>query len=302
MRPKKSFSRIAIMAGALMITTAITSCDSDTLNPRLAKNALEKEAMFADSSCVKSFTTGFYEVNPAQLRQLQQLQKAGMIDVTFKSVVEKKKVSNYSYWSGYTTASQDVEHTFATVSLTDAASRYVVSHVVSHREDQEKDLKLRGGVAEEPTPDYILSNNDLAIGADIEDVVKETAAAEEEVVESADTAASAVAAKSDVVEKKEPSSPADGGEYEAMLAKVDTKAYDMLLGKFELVKVKEVFCPENMKENGVGSCSYIYRFVDKTPFGHVFKAPESGKLMTGKASFCRYIDMGWAVQHNTPEE
>ena len=300
MRPKKGFSRIAIMAGALMITSALTSCDSDTLNPRLAKNALQKEAMFADSSCVKSFTTGFYEVNPAQLRQLQQLQKAGMVELKLTSVVEKKKVSNYSYWSGYTTASQDVEHTFATVSLTDAATRYVVNHVVTRREDQEKDLKLREGVAGDPVPDYVLSDNDLAIESDVEEMVVETAAAEEEVIASADTVAQSDVPVAASVDKKDAAVPAN--DYEAMLAKVDTKTHDMLLGKFELVKVKEVFCPENMKENGVGSCAYIYRFVDKTPFGHVFKAPESGKLMTGKATFSRYIDMGWTVQHNNPDE
>lgn len=293
MKPKKSIARIAMIAGAIMITTAVTSCGSDTLNPRQAKSALEKEAMFSDSSCVKSFNTGFYEVNPTQLTQLKQLRDAGMIDLTTSTVVEKKKVSSYSYWSGYTSAMQDVEHTFANVSLTDAAKKYAVSHVARYRDDIEKDLKLREGITPAPTPDYILSNNDLNTGADIEEIVTETAEAEEEVA-----AADTIAAD---VEQPAVKEPATVSSYDAALSKVSIETHEMLLGKFELVKVTEVFCPENMKENGVGSCSYIYRFVDKTPFGHVFDAPEEGTLNQGKATFRRYVDMGWLVEHNNPE-
>lgn len=293
MKPKKSISRIAMIAGAIMITTAVTSCGSDTLNPRQAKSALEKEAMFSDSSCVKSFNTGFYEVNPAQLNQLKQLRDAGMIDLTTSSVIEKKKVNVYSYWSGYTSELQNVEHTFANVTLTDAARKYEVSHVVRFRDDIEKDLKLREGIISEPTPDYILSNNDLNTGAGIEEIVAETADAEEEVAAATDSVseASQPAAKPQVTVS----------DYENALSKVSAETHEMLLGKYELVKVTEVFCPENMKENGVGSCSYIYRFIDKTPFGHVFDAPETGKLSQGHATFRRYVDMGWIVEQNNPE-
>lgn len=293
MKPKKSIARIAMIAGAIMITTAVTSCGSDTLNPRQAKSALEKEAMFSDSSCVKSFNTGFYEVNPTQLNQLKQLRDAGMIDLTISSVMEKKKVSAYSYWSGYTPELQNVEHTFANVTLTDAARKYEVSHVVRFRDDIEKDLKLREGIISEPTPDYILSNNDLNTGADIEEIVAETAAAEENVAEATDS----------VSEASQPAAKAQAtvSDYENALSKVSTETHEMLLGKYELVKVTEVFCPENMKENGLGSCAYIYRFVDKTPFGHVFDTPETGKLSQGHATFRNYVDMGWIVEQNNPE-
>lgn len=188
---------------------------------------------------------------------------------------------------------QDVEHTFANVSLTDAAKKYAVSHVARYRDDIEKDLKLREGITPAPTPDYILSNNDLNTGADIEEIVTETAEAEEEVA-----AADTIAAD---VEQPAVKEPATVSSYDAALSKVSIETHEMLLGKFELVKVTEVFCPENMKENGVGSCSYIYRFVDKTPFGHVFDAPEEGTLNQGKATFRRYVDMGWLVEHNNPE-
>lgn len=290
MRPKKSFTRIPLIVGTLLMATAITSCDNDTLTPRLAKKALEKEAMFADSSCVKSFNTGFYEVNPSELAKLKQLHDAGMIELATNAVVEKKEVSNYNYWSGYTTASQNVEHIFATVSLTEAAKKYEVHHVVKQRDDNEKDLELAKGHTVEPTPEYMMSNNDLDTGDDIEEIVKSTAEAEEKI---ADNTVTNTGAKTGQPAATPSSTPLSS--YESALAKSAIKTHDMLLGNFELVKVKEVFCPEDMKENGIGSCSYIYRFVNKTPFGHVFGAPEANKLTTGHATFRNYVDMGWLV-------
>lgn len=238
MRPKKSFTRIPLIVGTLLMATAITSCDNDTLTPRLAKKALEKEAMFADSSCVKSFNTGFYEVNPSELAKLKQLHDAGMIELATNAVVEKKEVSNYNYWSGYTTASQNVEHIFATVSLTEAAKKYEVHHVVKQRDDNEKDLELAKGHTVEPTPEYMMSNNDLDTGDDIEEIVKSTAEAEEKI---ADNTVTNTGAKTGQPAATPSSTPLSS--YESALAKSAIKTHDMLLWKLRAGKSERSILP-----------------------------------------------------------
>ena len=49
------------------------------------------------------------------------------------------------------------------------------------------------------------------------------------------------------------------------------------------------------EEEGKGTCKYIYKFVDKTPFGYVFDAPSEGWLSQSSATLRHYQDLGWVV-------
>lgn len=113
----------SIIAACCLLGGILTSCDSDTLSPRLAKKALQKEAILRDSSAVATFHTGFYEINESEGDQLAQLQAAGMISFNTETIIEKKKKSTYDFWTGYRYYTVDVTHTFATVELTEKGAK-----------------------------------------------------------------------------------------------------------------------------------------------------------------------------------
>lgn len=280
----------AIIAACCLFGSIFTSCDSDTLSPRLAKKALKKEAMFRDSSAVELFHTGFYEINESEGKQLAQLQAAGVVTFKTETIIEKKKKSTYDFWTGYRYYTIDVPHTFATVELTNEGKKYEVTRPVIYREDVEKDLRLHEK-SEEEMPDYMAAT----MQKEAPDKEVKPAAADSVVVDTAATEiAEAVPAQTDREKPEKPDSP-EIDQYELTIARVNRIPHNMLSGKWELVKVKEVFCPEEYAKTGKGSCKFIIEFTDKTPFGYVLGAPEQHKRTLLDASLTHYNDVGWVV-------
>lgn len=281
-------SGLAVLSGLLLAVSGgmLTSCDSDTLSARLAKKALNKEAALRDSSQCVSFTTGYYEVDDAEITRLKQLQNAKMVTCKVETVIEKKRRSRYNWYSGYTYYYEDVEHKFAEVALTEEGLKYKVYRRVVMREDLEDLLKIYDETGEE-VPGYMTVNDapaaqEAAPAAPVEEeaVADSATVAEEEPVEE-------VAPAEEPAEEKSP--------YEKALDKVNRETHDMLAGRIKIEKVIEVYCPEEMKKNGKGACRFVYEFVDKTPFGFVLGAPEQNKRKIGKATLVHYQDKGWLV-------
>ncbi len=255
---------VAVMGGVL-----ITSCDDEQLTKRLAKNALEEHAQFRDSSMTVSFSTGYYEVDETGREQLLRLQKAEMVTCKFDTVIEKRR--HYSWYDGETF--EDVPHAFATVAFTEKGQKYVVTNKPMMREDQEEDMKLLEGNKELQLPDYMTA----IIAAATAPEKTETSAPEP------------------VEEDFTPAPAEPKTAYELAREKANAVQHDMLAGYVEIVKVKEVFCPEEMRKNGKGNCIAICEFVDRTPFGWVLGNMREGQRALVKANLVHYEDMGWVV-------
>lgn len=274
---------------AMVASVSLTSCgDSEVLTKGDAKSAIKKDPAFRDSSYTATFNTGYYEVNENDITTLKQLEKAGVITVKLTNVIEKKRQYSYSYWSGRTSYTVDVEHTFAQVDFTEAGWKYVVWNRPRLREDVEKDLKLNEKDTEEMLPDFMNVEVTDAVAEVEEPVVADTT------MVAADTVAVEEAVVQEVVEEvAEPASEID--PYEAATSGINIKAWDVMLGKIKVVKAKEIFCPAEDAEKGTGTCTFIVEFYDKTPFGWVNKAPANGSRIQLKATLTRYNDMGWVV-------
>ncbi len=276
-------SSLAVLSGLLLTVSGgmLTSCDSDTLSARLAKNALCKESSFRDSSQCVTLNTGYYEVDEAEITRLKQLQNAKMVTCKIETVIEKKKQSRYNWYSGYTYYYEDVEHQFAEVTLTKEGLKYKVYQPVTMREDLEELLKANEK-PEEETPDYM--------------TVKESTTVQNESSAPEVPADSAAVIEEEPVETPPAETPSEEkSAYDKALEKANREYHEMLAGRLEVVKVIEVYCPEEMQKNGKGTCKFVYEFVDKTPFGYVLGAPEQHKRHIGKATLTHYEDKGWIV-------
>lgn len=282
---KKVFALIAATA----VVMGLTSCDDSVLSASSAKKALKKEAFFSKDYAVKTFETGFYEVDTDKLNDLAKLQAAGVITFTTETVKYRMRRSHYDFWKGYTYYYIDGESIFATVDFTDEGRKYVVDEPVTMREDVYKDLKANINY-EERVPDYMSAvyTGQIA-GATVEDV--------EVTVDSIVADSVAVAEDATVIEESSPIPVNDDPEaaYRAALERVAIVGNNVRLGQYAIEKVKEVRCTPEQAKNGDGSCVAIITFKDKTPFGFVLGAPLEGYLTSGKVQFKYYNDIGWVV-------
>ena len=293
----KNFFKSLSVAVLIAMTAAasLTSCgDSEVLTKGDAKSAIKKDPAFRDSSYTTTFNTGYYEVSEDGILSLKQLEKAGVITLKLTNVIEKKREYSYSYWSGRTSYTVDVEHTFAQVDFTEAGWKYVVWKRPTLREDVEKDLKLDEKATEEVLPDFM--NVDVVSESVVEEPVAEATVVEEAAV--ADTTVADSVAVEEVAQEviEEVTAPAvEVDPYEAAISGINIRSWDVMLGKIKVIKAKEIFCPAEDAEKGTGSCSFIVEFYDKTPFGWINEAPADGSCIQLKASLTRYNDMGWVV-------
>ena len=69
----------------------------------------------------------------------------------------------------------------------------------------------------------------------------------------------------------------------------------VIVGEWDLVTAKEVYCPEEYQKVGKGECKIILEFVDKTPFGYAMGVKKEGFRVVEKMSFKRYEDLGWVL-------
>lgn len=285
---------------ALLVTSAmvmsLSSCGDDSvLSSSSAKKALKKEAIFAEDFATVKFNTGYYEVSESQLTELQQLKAAGMITLTSETVIEKVQKRNYSYWSGYTYYNVDKTHIFASVQLTEEGKKLEIAEPTTQRADVIKDFKDNKDY-EEVVPDYMNNYETTNPTPATEQAAPVEEVAEEEVVAADSTVAVVEEEVAEVVPDPQPVKADPNAAYNAALAKVNTEEHNMLLGRYELKKVKEVLCTEDMAKNGTGKCMAIITFRDKTPFGYVYGAPKQDYLSAYNVSFIHYQDLGWTVK------
>ena len=283
----------AVIVSALLVF-GLTSCDDSVLSKSSAKKALKKEAVFDPDFATAEFSTGYYEVDEDDLNNLARLKAAGMVNYSTETVIEKVTRRDYSYWSGTYYYTVDVEHTFANVSLTEEGLKYVIEEPTRHREDLIKDLKANKDY-EEAVPDYMKAIHQKEVAPAAQKPAAKAAEAP-----ATDTVVVDTVVEETVVEEPKPQQAKQKADnpnraYEAATAKVNRETHNMLLGHYELEKVKEVRCSDEMAKNGVGECMFLYTFKDKTPFGFVLGAPAQDYVNTAKANFIYYQDLGWVA-------
>lgn len=293
---------------SLVLFVGLASCSGDgkPLTASAAKSALKKEAFFAKDSQVREFETGYQEVTEEYLNSLAQLQAAGVIEYTVETAIEKYEESRGNWWSGYSKVTLERTHYFADVKLTKEGEKLVVEEPTTMRADEKKDFEINKDY-EEKIPEY-MSAYDKTVGTapESEEPEEEVVAAVEEEVEVVEDSYYADTVVAEAVEETPAPAPAKpkakpaekanpNADYEAKLDKVNTTTVNVLLGHFEIVKVKEVLCTEDMFKAGHGSCTLLFKFVDKTPFGFVFGAPQENFVMSEKVDFRLYQDLGWVT-------
>lgn len=272
-----------------------TSCDSDELSPRLAKKALQDSPELRDSCLTRTFNTGYYEIEADDTVKLGQLQRAGVITYTTETVVEKKTRYRYS-WYGSSSYTENVDHIFATVELTEQGKKLEVANKPQLRSVYEKALGLFDKKKEIEEPAYM-----SAMAAEKAKKAEKSETNEPESDEYATEDSVAVdtfAVEEDYDEPVTEPTPAatKTDPYDEACSRVNMVQHEMLLGKIEIVKVIDVFCPEEYKKSGAGECNFVYEITELTPFAWVYCDQEqlqTRKLATAK--FKHTVDQGWYV-------
>lgn len=295
-----SKTKAMLLCSALTICgITFTSCDSDQLSKRLAEKALEKTPELRDSSMVVEFNTGYYEVKGAEFKRLKQLQAAKMITAQFETIIETRKERRYDWWSGPYYVTRDVEHIFAKVAFTEEGKKLVVANPPKMREDEEKDLRIfdKEYQNEETEPEY------MKISVD-EPKSSKTSTTEQS--ESGENSASeqsenSLSSDSSEVAAAEQNTETGKSAYDIACERTQKDRHYVMIGKLKIYKVKEVFCPEEMQKNGIGTCTFIVEFTDKNPFAWVYygKYLKNGERTIRTAELKHYDDMGWLVTKMT---
>lgn len=247
--------------------SVLVSCNDNVLSKRLARNAIEREAMFRDSSQVVKFDVGYYEIRPEMREALDTLVALGVINCKVEEVVEHRRFEKYTWWEGTKVYYKDVTHYFADVSLTESGEAYMVSDPPITRLGDDFTL----------SDSLLLSENSLFVQTD-----DETAADSVGAIEAPEN-------DTDTVEK------AKQNAYAVALDKVRYTSYWMLAGFYRVDKVGEVFCPPEYAKEGRGVCRFICRFTGLSPFGRVMTSHKEGETRKGRATLLHYLDEGWVV-------
>lgn len=299
---KRYMNKFILSIALCVSVVALPSCsgEGEPLSASTAKSALKKEAIFAKDSQVKTFEIGYQEVSEEYLNTLAKLKAAGVINFSVEQATETIERREYSYWSGYYYTTYEVNHFFADVQLTESGKKFIIEEPTTVRADL-KEYVLANENYEEKIPEYMSANYNAPSSDKVSD--KAVAVEEETVVEEMDTVV-AVTEEVDIIsEPEKPKAQATAKKnlneaYEAMCTKINTNTVNVLLGRYELIKVKDVLCTENMFKDGKGSCTVYMKFVDKTPFGFVLGAPSEGYVGNVKINFIHYQDSGWVVAGN----
>lgn len=216
-------SRLTFIAPLFFLAAIFGACSrSNTLTPETALKAVEEAPMFSADACVKSFRTGSYSVGSPELEALRTLATGGFITLTEHSTTDSL--------------------TAVSVELTPEGLRYQAE-------------------GSSYIPDAILSDNDLATGADVEAMVQSTAAAEES-VEAPDKA-------------------------------LTQEVHKMIIGRFVPGKVEEI-TPDS-SDPSHAEVVFTYRFTDPTPFGAVLGTPAIDHLRQGTLTL-RHTEAGWTAE------
>jgi hypothetical protein len=266
---------------------AFTSCDNTVLTASLAENAMKKDQFWENPVLLSQFKVGYYEVDATEIKQLQQLQAAGMITFTAEQAIEARR--EYSWRSGY--YYEYIDHFFANVALTEEGQKYVFTDEIKKgRKDIAEDLNL--DAKPEAVPEYMttypevkftLLKPDPRVGSKTtdEEPVAEPLYKDESYFE---------------IDDEPIDAPNEPSAYSKAKAKVNEETVSVIIGEYDIVKAKEVYCPEEYVKVGKGECKVVIEFADKTPFGFVLGSPAEGSRDIKKIELKRYEDLGWVVE------
>ena len=264
------------------IMALFTSCDDTVLTAGSAKDAVKKDAYWDNPVETRSFSVGYYEVEESDITALQQLQAAGVITLSVDKAVEaRKRWRSVEYYNHY----------FAKVALTEKGQKYVLTEEVKKGR---KDLleELEDNDKEESLPKYMKEYAAVKINMLLPDpsANEEVGEIAEDDAEYADYSSSSTSRRS-----SSNSTPEEPSAYEKAKAKVSSENVTVIVGEWDLVTAKEVYCPEEYQKVGKGECKIILEFVDKTPFGYAMGVKKEGFRVVEKMSFKRYEDLGWVL-------
>ncbi|MGN1376269.1 MAG: hypothetical protein ACI4V5_06920 [Prevotella sp.] len=296
---KKSYLYLVI--AALIALTTFTSCDNTVLTSSLAEDAVEKDVFWDDPQETRVLYVGYFEIDKEDLVPYQQMKAAGLVTFTIEKIVEKKVRYNYSYWYGRTSYTTDEDHYFINVKLTEEGKKYVINDeegkIRKGRKDFIKDMRLEDKElnADEELPGYMTNYEAVKIGN--EEIAAASVQAPKKDVEK-NSADSAVVDSIAAEEMQPDETQQKGSAYDVALAKVKKEEVKIILGEWDLVKCKSVYCPEEWAKIGKGSCEIIIEFKKKTPFGFIYGAPKNKSRKAVNINLIRYEDLGWVVNEN----
>lgn len=260
---------------------ALTSCGNGELTKGKAEDALEEGLlMFQDNSQYENIPVGYFQLDNESARaSLKQLADVGLITYKVDKVIEKKRISNYSWYSGTSYSYRDVDHYFVTLALTPEGQKFVIDEPVTELIDE--DMVNKKAEQEEVSPQSVLAAADSVRIADS--------------IAAVEAAAAEMAEENPPLNQVKPDAPKEKSAYELAVDKVNMTSVCVRTHKNKIVKVKNVFCPEDMLKEGKATCEYIYEYSKVTPFGRILDKLVEGDRHKGTASFVHYIDRGWCV-------
>ena len=264
----------------------LTSCDETILTASLAKDAVKKDAYWETPYVTKTFNTGYYEISLDELVKFQQLQTAGVIDLVVEKAIEKRE----NYWRG----TEYIDHYFVDVKLTSKGSKYILDEEIK---TGRKDLldELDDNNETEDMPSYMTEFENV----DIKILLPDPTEKRNETAENREVYSTTNNTATDNYHSSSSNNSSTGTKVETAYEKARKKVYynkvTVITGEMELVKAKEVYCPEEYQKHGKGECKIIIEFTDKTPFGYILGAPIEGHKTIENVNFKRYEDLGWVI-------
>lgn len=256
----------------------LTSCGNGELTKGKAEDALEDGLLiFQDNSQVESIPVGYFQIDDEKARGLlKELADAGMITYKVEKVVEDKKQANYSYYGGRTYSTKEVDHYFATVALTPEGEKQIIKEPLLALEDKDMENKQKDKEIKKTTTSYTTADS----------------------IRIADSIAAVEAANAEMATAETIEAPQEVQEKSAYKMAQEKQNYGteyVLSHKNKIVKIKDIYCPEELLKMGKANCDYIYENVKVTPFGRILGRVTEGERHKNSASFIFYIDRGWCV-------
>lgn len=272
-----------VVAAVLIGLLVLSSCGDGELTKVGAERALKKNlVLLQDSSQYATIDIGYYQLDDKQARlTLRQLAGAGVITYSADKIIEKVRKSQGWYRPTYYYV--DVERFFVKVDLTEVGRKLVISEPVVEIPDKDLEYKIK----EKYTFEVPYS--------EIEDGAKPaTSTPSPAKIENSDN--TDIVDYMDEEEIEEPVVNETGkSTFQIAKERSNKRSYTVLTHSNKLIKVKNVYCPEEALKKGEAACAYIYEQTNVTPFGFFIKGIQEGERKIGMAGFNKYTDEGWKV-------
>lgn len=270
-----------LLAAGLIGLFALSSCGNGELTKGSAESALKKGLVaLQDSSQFTTIDIGYYQLDDKKARlTLRQLANAGVITYTADKVIEKVRKSQGG-WYRPTYYYIDVERFFVKVDLTEEGRKLVVNEPVIEIPDNDIKYKIKEIYS------FEVPYSEIEDGA--KPITTTTPPTNDEDPDDTDH-------EYEITENE--STIGETGKSQYQIAKDRTRklSLNVLTHTNKLVKVKNVYCPEEALKKGEAACAYIYEQTKVTPFGFFLKGIQEGERKMGIAGFNKYTDEGWKV-------